>query len=55
MFNYKFDAMSKSKKSLSELQKDLQTIKTVDMAKILGGKIVKKNKWNKGLSGIPPQ
>lgn len=54
-YTINFDSMGKSKKSLSELQKDLQTIKSIDMAKIFGGKLVKKNKWNNGLGGITPQ
>lgn len=56
MFTIKIDAMGKSKKNISELQKDLQVLKIADMAHILGGGThTKKNKWNNGLGGYTPQ
>lgn len=55
MFTIKLDAMGKPKKSLSELEKDIQVLKTADMANILGGNsVIKKSKWNNGLGGITP-
>ncbi|MEZ4951445.1 MAG: hypothetical protein R2879_02030 [Saprospiraceae bacterium] len=59
MFLFKFDAMRRQKKSISELEREFQKesliIDDADMAKILGGKMIKKNKWNKGCGTITPQ
>jgi hypothetical protein len=59
MFLFNFDPKRRQKKSISELEREFQResliIDDADMAKILGGKMVKKNKWNKGCGNITPQ
>lgn len=55
MFLDRIHNMRKQRKSLEELQRDLQTIKTADMSKVIGGRVIRKNKWVKGLTGITPQ
>jgi len=48
--------MGKNKKKLSELKKDLKTLKKEEMIKIVGGKKGKrKPQSNNGCGGILPQ
>ncbi len=47
--------MGNKKKSLADLQKDLQVIKKDDMNKITGGKSKPKIRWNSSCRGIVPQ
>lgn len=47
--------MGDKRKSLADLQKDLQVIRKNDMNKITGGKSKHKIRWNSSCRGIVPQ